>query len=63
MTLTIGAIYIPIILTIVMAIIMMRPCRSHSLFGSALEPLFRLFWLFPILITWLIYFMVLAFSK
>lgn len=54
---------LPLSLTIIMLIIMNRPLSKTSgsdMFGigQALEGFSRLFWILPILLSWLIYFIV-----
>jgi hypothetical protein len=62
MTITISLIVIPIILTLVLLGIMFRPSRSSSNCFD-LTPVFRLLWVIPMLVVWLVYFMVAYFLK
>ena len=61
MTVTFGAIYIPITITLVLLGIMFRPYQESGMFD--MTPLVRLFWGFPILLTWTIYFAILAYFR
>jgi hypothetical protein len=62
MSITINASIIPAFLTIVMLVIMFRPCGSGGgMFNF--EPLVRLFWLVPISVVWLIYMGIMLWIK
>jgi len=54
LTMQIPAISIPTIITIILLVIMFRPYHEHGMFDTG--AIFRLFWLIPILSTWLLYF-------
>lgn len=58
MTITIGAIAIPIVLTIIIFAIMCRPMSGSGggFFGDAVESFFRLLWWIPIMLIWCAYF-------
>lgn len=56
MTITIGAWIFPLIITIVLLVVMYNNTVSGGPYD--LGPLLALFWVVPILISWLIYFMI-----
>lgn len=56
MTITIGAWIFPLIITIVLLVVMYNNTVSDGPYD--LGPLLALFWVVPILISWLIYFMI-----
>lgn len=56
MTITFSIVWVPILLTIIMAIMMIRPYSNHGYFD--LTPIFRAIWIIPILVVWLIYFAI-----
>lgn len=64
---TLGWWIVPLIITIVILGIMFRPVESCGNdfwgFGTAIECLFRLFWMIPLLFVWLVYFIGLAVNK
>jgi len=61
MTITVSAIAIPIILTLILLGVMFRPYRASTYFD--ITPAFRLLWVIPMLVIWLVYFMIAYFLK
>lgn len=54
MTFTLPIISIPIILTLIVIGIMFRPYHPRGMYDFG--DIFRLFWVIPILVIWLVYF-------
>jgi hypothetical protein len=61
---TVGYWVIPLLISAFFAFMLFRPIPSDAKGGyfDGLNYIFRLLWLIPILITWLIYFMIRSFS-
>lgn len=53
MNITISAIWIPLVITIVLLGVMTRPYRVRGSYDFG--PIFRVFWLIPILAAWVVY--------
>lgn len=53
MTITIGLWIVPVIITLVIGAVMCRPYRSCGTYDFGF--IFRLFWLIPICIVWMLY--------
>lgn len=53
MSITISAIWIPWVITIVLLGVMMRPYHVRGSYNFG--PIFRVFWLIPILAVWVVY--------
>lgn len=58
MTITIGWIIIPIIITIVCLFFVFRPLEYKESITSGMELIFRIFWLIPILFCWVVYLLI-----
>ena len=61
MSITVGAVFIPIILTLILLGMMFRPYTQSGNFDFGL--ILRLFWIIPILFVWMVYFAILAFFR
>jgi len=61
MTITISTWIIPTVITIIALCLMFRPYRPSSMFDFC--AIFRIFYLFPILLAWLIYFAIMFYLK
>jgi len=67
MTITIGWWAIPLVVSLILFLIMTRPNRNAPSGGGWWSidptPLFRMLWLIPILLTWIVYLAIVALTK
>ncbi len=62
MTITIGAWIIPLVISLILFVIMIRPNPNGGGFMD-MTPIVRLLWMIPILGVWLVYFIIVACLK
>lgn len=61
MTITIGVWIIPVLITVVLLCIMLRPYHSSGDYDFG--AIARIVWLFPIMATWIIYLSIMLWMK